>query len=82
MKVLIAAEYEANYLTIGGIPVHVGPEIVKAAQDEAQALVYALAREEAERAYKDQGPGEELVETQAEGVHQELNVPPTDEVSA
>ena len=56
MKVLIAADYEANYLTIGGIPVHAGPEIVRAAQSEAEELVRALAYEAAEARMKDLGP--------------------------
>lgn len=56
MKVLIAVDYEANYLTIAGVPVHVSPEAVAAAQQDAQALVRALAVEEAARVFHDQGP--------------------------
>jgi len=58
MKVLIAAEYEDNYLTIGGIPVHARPEVVAGAQAEAQELVRALAYEAAEERFKDLGPEE------------------------
>lgn len=56
MKVLIAADYEANYLTVAGLPIHVSPEAVAAAQQDAQALVRAIALEEATKVFSDRGP--------------------------